>query len=93
MSQIINKLTDLLEQATKEHSHYYVAGCCREAIAHIVIVESKLNAVILAHNRSEKSLKDILKWCEDREKMDGIMDPELRSFLIGIRHLAKDGLS
>lgn len=29
------KLEDLHEQATTERSHYYVASCCREAIATI----------------------------------------------------------
>ena len=32
---ILEKLEDLLKQATTERSHYYVAGCCREAIAEI----------------------------------------------------------
>lgn len=32
---IIEKLEDLLKQATTERSHYYVASCCREAIAEI----------------------------------------------------------
>lgn len=35
MSDILEKLEDLLKQATTEHSHYYAAGCCREAIAEI----------------------------------------------------------
>lgn len=30
---IQEKLLDLLKQATQERSHYYVASCCREAIA------------------------------------------------------------
>jgi hypothetical protein len=32
---LIDKLKDLLKQATTEQSHYYVASCCREAIAEI----------------------------------------------------------
>ena len=32
---ILERLEDLLKQATTEHSHYYVASCCREAIAEI----------------------------------------------------------
>lgn len=32
---IVDKLKDLLKQATAERSHYYVAGTCREAIAEI----------------------------------------------------------
>lgn len=32
---ILEKLRDLLLQATTERSHYYVASCCREAIAEI----------------------------------------------------------
>jgi hypothetical protein len=32
---ILEKLQDLLKQATIERSHYYVAQTCREAIAEI----------------------------------------------------------
>lgn len=32
---ILEKLQDLLKQATTERSHYYVASCCRDAIAEI----------------------------------------------------------
>ena len=32
---IIDKLKDLLKQATTERSHYYVASCCTEAIAEV----------------------------------------------------------
>lgn len=32
---ILDKLNDLLKQATTERSHYYVASCCRESIAEI----------------------------------------------------------
>ena len=32
---IIDKLKDLHKQATTERSHYYVASCCKEAIAEI----------------------------------------------------------
>lgn len=32
---ILEQLKDLLEQATKERSHYYVAATCRAAIAEI----------------------------------------------------------
>lgn len=32
---IVEKLADLLEQAGKEKSYYYVASCCREAIFEI----------------------------------------------------------
>ena len=34
-NDIVAKLEDLLKQATTERSHYYVASCCREAIAEI----------------------------------------------------------
>lgn len=34
-TDVIAKLEDLLKQATTERSHYYVASCCREAIAEI----------------------------------------------------------
>ncbi len=30
--ELIAKLEDLLKQASTERSHYYVAGCCRDAI-------------------------------------------------------------
>lgn len=32
---ILDQLEDLLKQATTERSHYYVAKCCRDAIAEI----------------------------------------------------------
>jgi hypothetical protein len=32
---ILDSLEDLLKQATTERSHYYVAKCCRDAIAEI----------------------------------------------------------
>lgn len=32
---ILDRLRDLLKQATTERSHYYVAKCCRDAIAEI----------------------------------------------------------
>ena len=32
---ILDELEDLLKQATTERSHYYVAKCCRKAIAEI----------------------------------------------------------
>jgi len=32
---ILDELEDLLKQATTERSHYYVAKCCRSAIAEI----------------------------------------------------------
>jgi hypothetical protein len=35
MTDIVDDLKDLLKQATTERSHYYVAECCRRAIAEI----------------------------------------------------------
>lgn len=35
MSDILDKLRDLLKQASTERSHYYVASCCKEAIEEI----------------------------------------------------------
>lgn len=35
MTDILDKLNDLLKQATTERSHNYVAATCREAIAEI----------------------------------------------------------
>lgn len=32
---ILDRLRDLLKQATTERSHFYVAKCCRDAIAEI----------------------------------------------------------
>ena len=32
---IVDKLKDLLLQATTERSHFYVASCCQDAIAEI----------------------------------------------------------
>ena len=91
MSAIIDKLTDLLEQATVERTHYYVAGACREAIAHITLIESQRDLAALRCDRASKALRDIVSWCEDRERT-GLVDPELRSFAVGIKRLAKDGL-
>ena len=39
---IVDKLKDLLKQATTERSHYYVASCCKEAIAEIERVRADL---------------------------------------------------
>lgn len=38
---ILDDLEDLLKQATTERSHYYVAKCCRAAIAEIRRLRSK----------------------------------------------------
>lgn len=35
MADIVDDLKNLLKQATTERSHYYVADCCRRAIAEI----------------------------------------------------------
>ena len=35
MQDIVERLEDLLIQATKERSHYYVEDCCRAAIVEI----------------------------------------------------------
>ncbi len=40
---IIEKLEDLHKQATTERSHYYVASCCREAIAEIKRLHSGID--------------------------------------------------
>lgn len=39
---ILEKLEDLHKQATTERSHYYVAKCCKEAIAEIVLLRTKV---------------------------------------------------
>ena len=41
-NDIVAKLEDLLKQATTERSHYYVASCCREAIAEIMSLRKAL---------------------------------------------------
>ncbi len=33
---VLEQLEDLLKQATTEHSHHYVADCCKRAIAEIL---------------------------------------------------------
>ena len=35
MADILDDLEDLHKQATTEHSHYYVASCCKRAIEEI----------------------------------------------------------
>lgn len=35
MDDMLAKLKDLHKQATTERSHYYVASCCKDAIAEI----------------------------------------------------------
>lgn len=42
MTDIIEKLEDLHKQATTERSHFYVAGCCKEAIAEITELRAML---------------------------------------------------
>ncbi len=42
MTDILDKLADLLKQAETERSHFYVASCCREAIAEIIRLRSEL---------------------------------------------------
>lgn len=43
---IIAKLEDLHKQATTERSHYYVAACCRDAIAEVKLLRAALAAMI-----------------------------------------------
>ena len=40
---LIEKLRDLLVQATKERSHFYVASCTREAINEIERLQSRVD--------------------------------------------------
>ncbi len=40
---ILEKLADLQKQATTENSHYYVAGCCEEAMNEIRYLRWKCN--------------------------------------------------
>ncbi len=40
-TEILKDLRDLLKQATTEHSHYYVANCCKRAIAEIERLREK----------------------------------------------------
>jgi len=44
---ILEKLKDLHTQATTERSHYYVAGCCNEAIAEIERLRAALHEIVL----------------------------------------------
>jgi hypothetical protein len=39
---ILQQLEDLHKQATTERSHYYVASCCKAAIAEIVLLRTKV---------------------------------------------------
>jgi hypothetical protein len=39
---ILQQLEDLHKQATTERSHYYVASCCKAAIAEIVLLRAKV---------------------------------------------------
>jgi len=88
---IVDKLNELLARGAGERSPYYVASCCHEAIAHITLIETQRDRVVRRMDRMEKALRDIESWCEEREKT-GLIDPELRSFALGIKRLAKDGL-
>lgn len=45
MNNITEKLEDLIVQATKERSHYYVASCAREAITEIKRLRTALNYI------------------------------------------------
>lgn len=42
---IVARLEDLLLQATTERSHYYVASCCRDAIAEIKAMRAGVHAL------------------------------------------------
>jgi hypothetical protein len=42
---VIEKLHDLHMQATTERSHYYVASCCRDALAEIAQLRAALEEI------------------------------------------------
>ena len=65
---ILEKLAGLYKQATTERSHYYVAGCCKEAveeIARLRIEVTKVEALevqLISHGIKpvvRRSVKDI----------------------------------
>ena len=66
---ILEQLEDLLKQATTERSHYYVAACCKRAIAEILRlrggIECAANAltdsVLCSGNSVETNLRFIKK--------------------------------
>ena len=65
---IIEKLKDLHKQATTENSHFYVASCCEEAIAHIKYLEDSLRIVQESRNTA------IDAWVERATKAEGIVE-------------------
>lgn len=54
-----DRLRDLLKQATTERSHYYVADCCREAIARIDALELALHRIVGHGNISVEKAKEV----------------------------------
>jgi hypothetical protein len=52
VADILEDLEDLHKQATTEHSHYYVAGCCVRAIAEIKRLRRAVINLAIVHQPS-----------------------------------------
>ena len=69
---IIEKLEDLLVQATKERSHYYVASVCREAIAEIKRLQAtndiQLEAIISSNKTMQRAIESFAEISKNIKK-------------------------
>lgn len=54
MNDIIDDLVDLIKQATKENSHYYVASVCSAAIAEISKLRIEIHKLTERKNQKYK---------------------------------------
>lgn len=62
---ILEKLKDLLKQATTERSHYYVAATVKEAIAEIERLTEKRKSRSTKARANRAANREIREWVRD----------------------------
>ena len=65
---IVTKLEDLLKQATRERSHFYVGACITETLQHITVLNDRIKEEI---DKNEELIQEIRSLGDELAELNG----------------------